>query len=169
MAKLIAKNDYLVKEILQSPKHHVRAAGDCWIFNRPTGEWRRWDRPCNGKRSKYRSVSYKNKDVLVHRLVFSLANQLSPDLVINHIDGNPANNQITNLELVTHSENMFHKFRVLKAKPTGYRKISKEIADQIRYLRTCGFKYRELMDKFGLCKSTISYVVNSRTCKDIPG
>lgn len=38
-------------------------------------------------------------------------------LEVNHKDGNKENNNINNLEYVTHSENQFHSFRVLKRNP----------------------------------------------------
>ena len=37
---------------------------------------------------------------------------------INHIDGNPSNNSLDNLEWCTASENLKHSFNVLKRKPT---------------------------------------------------
>lgn len=62
-----------------------------------------------GYRTKtgYYSVGLNGKHYRVHRIVFSLCN---PDinitnLVIDHIDGDPSNNRITNLRAVSHQVN----------------------------------------------------------------
>jgi hypothetical protein len=50
----------------------------------------------------------------VHRLVAeAFIHRLSDDLVVNHKDGNKANNRADNLEWVSFSENNAHKYRVL--------------------------------------------------------
>jgi len=55
----------------------------------------------------YWSVELNNKGMSVHRLVYSLYHNISipVDLVIDHIDRNPSNNKISNLRLVSPSEN----------------------------------------------------------------
>jgi hypothetical protein len=66
----------------------------------------------NGKTSRF----------LVHRIV---AQHFIPNpnkkRTVNHIDGDPTNNQVSNLEWATHSENHLHAFRELgkKANLTG--------------------------------------------------
>lgn len=47
---------------------------------------------------------------LVHRLVASAYLGDVTDKVINHIDGNPSNNKVTNLEIVTQKENCIHAY-----------------------------------------------------------
>ena len=52
---------------------------------------------------------------MVHRVIYAkFGGKLKNDLMINHIDGNPANNNINNLELVTNSVNQLHRYRILK-------------------------------------------------------
>ena len=50
----------------------------------------------------------KEKKYYIHRLVYKVFGKepLSKDMVIDHIDGNPKNNQISNLRWVSHRENM---------------------------------------------------------------
>lgn len=64
------------------------------------------------------------KEVSVHRLMALTFLQHpihTEGLVINHIDGNPANNTISNIEWATYSKNLLHAHR------TGLRKEAKEI------------------------------------------
>jgi hypothetical protein len=60
----------------------------------------------------------KNKSMLVHRAV-AMAFLPNPENkpCVNHIDGNPSNNNLNNLEWCTYSENELHSIRVLKKKP----------------------------------------------------
>lgn len=80
-----------------------------------TGAWR--DLAQAKLRKRYRKVALcldgTRKDIAVHRLVataFIPNPHGKPE--INHIDGDPSNNQLENLEWVTKSENMRHAFRV---------------------------------------------------------
>lgn len=58
------------------------------------------------EKNGYWRVKLNNKIRLVHRLVFVLAhNELDSESIVDHIDGNPANNKIENLKKVTHGEN----------------------------------------------------------------
>lgn len=53
----------------------------------------------------------KPKTVLVHRLVaYAFIPEIEGKTCINHIDGNPRNNHVSNLEWCTCKENMEHAF-----------------------------------------------------------
>lgn len=55
------------------------------------------------------------KSFRVHRLVVEAFIGAIPDtLQVNHIDGDPSNNRLNNLEVVTASENQIHAVEVLK-------------------------------------------------------
>ena len=86
----------------------------------------------------YRHVSISSKTRLVHRIV---AEAFIPRIVgkncINHIDGNKQNNNISNLEWVTHKENSIHAskfglFNVKKGELHHSAKLTNIEADQIR-------------------------------------
>lgn len=62
------------------------------------------------------SKDRKSKTILVHRIIASTFLGDCSGLDINHKDGVKTNNAITNLEVVTKSENEIHKYRVLKVK-----------------------------------------------------
>lgn len=118
----------------------------------------------------YARLSYKKFSFKVHRIVYAKysGNMLIDGLTINHKDGNKLNNHMGNLEQITNSKNQIHKYRILKFPHTkGNKKISFEIANKIRDERTSGAKYNYLVAKYGLCKSSISYIVNYRTWNNI--
>ncbi len=53
----------------------------------------------------------KNKMFRVHRLVATaFIQQIEGKELINHIDSNPINNDVSNLEWCTHSENLVHAY-----------------------------------------------------------
>jgi hypothetical protein len=76
-------------------------------------------------RKGYLRVDLGPKSYLVHRLVASLYLSNSDNLpVVNHIDGIKANNHVSNLEWVTHQENIVHAFKLgLRYAPINGHKI----------------------------------------------
>lgn len=86
---------------------------------------------------------------------------------INHIDGNPRNNHLSNLEWCTQLENQQH------ARQTGLvyqhggasvrARFTDEQAEEIREMRANGAAYEAIMARFPMAKSTCSYIVNGRT------
>ena len=69
----------------------------------------------NGKYYKYCfSINGQKSSCLIHKLVYILFNDdYDESKQINHIDGNTENNTLSNLELVTNSENMIHSYYTL--------------------------------------------------------
>ena len=55
-------------------------------------------------------VGFKNKVYLIHRIIWVMTyGSIDPNLVIDHLDGNPLNNQIVNLSLKTQANNARNK------------------------------------------------------------
>ena len=48
----------------------------------------------------YRVVGIKGKSYLVHRVIYAMCNGRWPEKFLDHVDGNPGNNSITNLREV---------------------------------------------------------------------
>jgi len=118
------------------------------------------------KKSGYYHVSYLNKKITVARLVCAKFNGFPSDatLQVNHVDGNPANNNADNLEWVTSSGNQKHRYLVLgKRGVKGRAKLSLTDIKMIRELKALGETHSQLCKKFSVSKSTISYIVNNRT------
>ncbi len=65
------------------------------------------DHPAGSKRKDgYYTVRVDGKLYLSHRVIWDIVKGLdNKSLVINHIDNNPSNNSINNLELCTHKHN----------------------------------------------------------------
>ena len=55
------------------------------------------------------------RTIVVHRLVWLVFNGKIPKgYVINHMDGNKRNNRLSNLEMITHAENIQHAYNLSK-------------------------------------------------------
>lgn len=101
-----------------SNKGRVRTHKDKVSWSNRYQKWRHWqqrylkDKTPNGRdvRVSLRKDG-KPKDFLVHRLVaFSFIPAVKGKECINHIDGNPKNNNVENLEWCTYKENTNHAF-----------------------------------------------------------
>jgi len=70
---------------------------------------------------------WKVKCIWLHRVV-ALSFLENPDnkKEVNHKDGDATNNNLSNLEWVTHSENELHKYRVLNRNSTWNKWLKKE-------------------------------------------
>lgn len=78
----------------------------------------------------YVSVKVDQQSYAAHRLAWALVNGRSPQGEIDHIDGNPANNAITNLRVASRVQNARNK------KGSGVR------FDQGRWLARIGLNYK---------------------------
>jgi len=109
----------------------------------------------------YYYVNLAGKSKLVHRLV---AEAFLPDFLdkpqVNHIDGNKLNNHISNLEMVTASENVLHSFKTglhvsVKGETHGSAKLSAEDVISIKSLLLKGETNISIAKKFGVDRKTI--------------
>jgi hypothetical protein len=113
------------------------------------------------------------RTVPVHRL---LAYQVfgdkifEQDILVRHLDGNCQRNLSSNIDIGTQTNNMMDipvAKRVLHALEAAkvQRKLSEEEVKQLRLDRAGGMKYDELVVKYRISKSTVSYIVNNKTYK----
>ena len=65
-------------------------------------------KPCKVNNSRSKKQYWTTPNGLVHRLVASAFIKDPTGFVINHLDGNPSNNRVSNLEVVTQKENHLH-------------------------------------------------------------
>lgn len=163
-------NDYLIDEIINDENYIIKETGEILTIVARTGKVTKnkiWRNCVKTRKNKYQYIGYKYKSLQLHRIIYrKFKGELNDKLVINHIDGNPSNNHINNLELVTQGKNNEHRYRVLK-KPAviGHSKINKELADQIREDYKIMKSYKKLIEKYSLAKSTIHYIITNRIWK----
>jgi len=102
------------RAIPTAPNYYVSGRGDVRTrINATHPERSQWCRikPYRLK-SGHLSLSIKKHHYLVHRLVYqAFCGPLINDMVVCHLDGNPANNHYSNLLQTTQYENMSHKYK----------------------------------------------------------
>lgn len=165
MAK--ARNDDLIREFLNDKLYQVYPNGKIMTFvtreGHSIGPWR--EKSQQKTDCGYFAIQYRGKRIATHRLVYqAFVGPLDSDREINHKDGNPSNNVPSNLELATPSENLLHSYRVLGRKPNCTQtRYPREKIDEILADRAAGFTLRRLVEKHGLSKSMLSYIINGKT------
>jgi hypothetical protein len=87
---------------------------------------------------------------------------------VNHIDGDKSNNHVSNLEYVTHKENIVHSFQVLKrhvprGEETGSAKLKEFQVIEIRKRAAAGETYRAIAGDYNVSHVTITQIVLRRT------
>lgn len=123
-------------------------------------------------KSGYEMVNLRNgplmKRIKVHRLVAqSFLSTTNGNNQVNHIDGNKANNNLENLELVSASDNQKHSARVLGNTPKGQMKLAERTArnNEIRlFLKSVNFNVSQtfLVNKFRIGFETAARLIDSR-------
>lgn len=145
--------------------------------NRPVGSVVRPAKDKNG----YHFARLWNRDTQesrtasVHRLVMlAFVGEPPEGHEVNHKDGNKTNNHISNLEYMTHYENIIHSFRELNRMETVARgesasqaKLTEPQIIQIRERAAKGETRRALGDEFKVSHVAITQIVNRKTWRHV--
>lgn len=112
---IVAKNDYLIEQLVNDPWYQVRDDGTIWTCrpfhtHQKVIEWRQTGKARTSKNGAiYFHLKYRHCNLLVHRIIFrKFVGRLHADLVVNHIDHDSLNNSPQNLELISQRENSCH-------------------------------------------------------------
>jgi hypothetical protein len=151
-----------------------------------TGKIRSFHRNTNGTMLNPRANKFgylkvglqKNKKqryFLVHRLVLISFEGNCTDMDTNHKDGDKGNNRLENLEYCSRSENLKHKYRVLKVQQNKYpgernphAKLTERDVIEIRALYASKvYKQIDLARLYNVSFGSISDIVNRETWKHI--
>lgn len=115
----------------------------------------------------YRKSGLITKKLLSHRLV---AEHFIPNPnnypIINHIDGNPSNNHVSNLEWCTHGQNLKHAYKMERMSKKGDKNsiavFSNDDILSIRKLKEEGYSQNNIADRYSVSQSHISLIVNRK-------
>ena len=107
------------------------------------------------------------KSRYVHRLIAeAFIGDIQDGMCINHKDGDKSNNHISNLEIVTYSENSKHAYDTGLLKPNvmkGSKHPRSTVGEydvlKIRHDYSIGITPKKLSQKYGMPKSTICKIV----------
>lgn len=110
----------------------------------------------------------------VHRLVCStFLGPIPHGLEVNHKDGDPSNNRLVNLEVVTKAENIQHSIAVLGSTRTGERnggaKLTEAEVLTIRERANNGAAYQSIANEFGITSVAASLIATGKTWKHVGG
>jgi hypothetical protein len=120
--------------------------------------------------------NHVNKSIGVHRIVLlSFIGKCPEGNQCRHLDGNRANNNITNLTWGTAKQNQNdrflhgrgHKITCPKGEAQWLSKIKSAEIHEIRYLRKNGYLLREIGKLYGISESNVSMIVNNITWQHI--
>ena len=123
-----------------------------------------------GKKRQYLRVGLHTKGIrshhYVHRIVLRafVGGRPTPKHECNHIDSDPSNNNLDNLEWVTRPENLRHAYRAGTMRPTrgeldGRARLTESQVLEIRARHSNGESMSELTRAYGVSYSCIKKVV----------
>jgi hypothetical protein len=100
----------------------------------------------------------------IHRLVAeSFIHAIPAGMHVNHMDGNPSNNLLSNLEIVTQSENILHALRVLwPERDYLAKKLDRDKVSQIRAMAATQSN-RMIAAIFNVSEATIHNIISRKT------
>lgn len=148
------KSDLLIKLLLNDIRYKVNINGYIETTVPPKGSgkvpWRII--PTNKTFQGYHRITFKGNTLQLHRIIYTAFNgPIHSGMIINHIDGNPSNNNSCNLEQLSQGENVNRsKNRICKK-----RIYSESFKNLVREDHEKGLSYRELSLKYSIAKGTV--------------
>jgi len=124
-------------------------------------------------------INKKHITKYVHRLVAEIFIGSCPNnMEVNHIDGNKLNNNVSNIEYISHSENLKHAIKIGIRKPShisrnvgenhGLSKLTNNDVIEMRRLWDTGnYTQSELSKTFGINFRRVSCIVRGDSWKHL--
>lgn len=119
------------------------------------------------------------KHCSVPRVVWeAFVGPIAPGLQINHKNGVKDDNRLSNLEVVTPSENTLHGFRVLGRRPVsnprpgsmhGGAKLTEANIFEIVALRQSGLSQQKIANRFGITQAWVSRILLGKSWTHVVG
>jgi hypothetical protein len=166
-----------VRSLIQYPGYVFSSTGDawsCWNQANPAQMTPLYYR-LNARTAVNNHLTVKlfKKAHWLHRLILEAFQGPCPEgLECLHGDGDPTNNEPSNLRWGTRSENMHDrnlhgKFKPARGSKHGSALITENDVKAILALRAQGVVCRVIAEKFGISRSTVNNIVNGRGWKHV--
>ena len=123
------------------------------------------------KISMARNNRYDIRHIQIHRLVWIIfEGDIPEDKVLNHMDGDTENRSLSNLEVVSDSENSYHAYMNglstnFPAHENGNAKFTKEQVLNIRERVLKGEFQSHIAKEYNVSKTTINLMIKGKTYK----
>ena len=115
------------------------------------------------------SVDGRPRSVRTHRAVYAaFRGSIPKGWVVDHLDGDPSDNRLDNLESVTNGKNIRRGFRRDGRTPTG-NKVGVEQVIEIRRSRAVGDRVTDLAKRYNLTAAAISSICTGKTWGHVDG
>lgn len=118
----------------------------------------------------------KSKVGFIHRLLMLAFNPIenARNMEVNHIDLNKSNNALTNLEWMTHHENIKHASRLKawdknqpRGEQTSWRKLNESDVREIFRLNKSGMTNAAIAKQYGVSTTAILYIIRRKNWKHV--
>lgn len=168
----------MAEEWREIPNTDYSVSSEGRVASRKLGGWRVLRTPLGstGYPRVNLSVGGVCKSRKVHALVAGafLGPKPTPKHEINHIDGDRTNNRANNLEWVTRSGNLHHRYDILKhgaarGEKSGSAKLTEVAVREIRRRRAAGEALKTIAADYGIHRVSVGEVANRKKWGWLPG
>lgn len=115
--------DTLKKKLTDALRYDPETGDFIWLISK-SGAAKAGSVAGSTTKGGYRCIKFEQHSIYLHRLAWLFAYGSFPNGVIDHRDGNPANNKLLNLRDVTQSINMQNQRRATAANKSGFLGVS---------------------------------------------
>ena len=168
-----AKHDGLILKLINDPHFRIEQNGKifkrirAWDKNQRKELWK--EIKGTGREDGYLVIRYAGRNLKFHRVVWAkFRGTLKKGLVINHIDADKKNNDVSNLEMITQAENIRHRIKIVGYRRCGKKgKLTWEKAQEVK--KDWGseeFTQAKLAEKYDCSYKTIARIVRGETYTD---